>query len=55
MKKLKLFSKKDIEANVITDGGVVQKRDLFSLHVIVASNLVSLLLIILGILVMIHA
>lgn len=46
---MKLFSKKNVQQNVISDGGMAKRTDVFSISVILVSVVVSVLLILLGV------
>lgn len=48
-KMMKFLRKKDVQANVYSDTGMVQKTDVFSVVVIIASIVISLFLIALAI------
>ena len=49
------FNKKKVKHDIISDEGLVKKTDIFSVVVITASNILSVILIILGILIFIHS
>lgn len=46
---MRFLRKKDVQANVISDTGMVQKTDIFSVVVIIISVLMSFILIGLGV------
>jgi len=52
---MRILSKDKVRKNVITDQGVVKKTDKFSIVVIVISNLVSAILLVLGVLIFMNS
>ena len=52
---MRFFKKKKVKHDIISDEGLVKKTDIFSVVVITASNILSVILIILGILIFIHS
>ena len=52
---VRFFKKKKVKHDIISDEGLVKKTDIFSVVVITASNILSVILIILGILIFIHS
>lgn len=52
---MRLLSKKDVQANVISDGGMTKRTDIFSITVISLSVAISLVLIVLAVMAFIIA
>ncbi|MCR5792834.1 MAG: hypothetical protein K6G65_06670 [Lachnospiraceae bacterium] len=52
---MRIFSKDKVRKNVITDQGIVKKTDKFSIAVIIISNVVSAILLVLGVLIFINS
>lgn len=52
---MRFFSKEKVYKNVISDAGIEKKTDSFSIAVILLSNLISVTLVILGVLIFFHS